>query len=311
MQERDLVGRLKLVEYATEDIEDTIADHKDATLSDAVVDCMLARSHLASARCLVEKLKPTSKSRGRFIVTNSGQQFWPYDPDPADVCVADIAHALASITRWGGHCAKRYSVAQHSLYAADVAWRIASPGLAQSVHDYALIHDAHEAYIGDIPTPIKVGIPGWAEVEERVQAAVLTFFKLPPITPEIEALVQRADLLTLHMEARALFSEERLWTQWLPAVEIPPWLMDEPIKEISHEAAKYALYGALEELRGRQEYYASVADCLIATTVQGAWQATLLDAQPPSGFCPVCLQTGKRVVVDTFMGLCTACASNG
>lgn len=82
-----------------------------------------------------------------FIQTFTGRQFFPFDPRPEDVDIHDIAHALAMTCRFNGHCKQFYSVAQHSV----LMYQAASP--RSKVR--ALLHDAAEAYIGDIPRPIK------------------------------------------------------------------------------------------------------------------------------------------------------------
>lgn len=56
-----------------------------------------------------------TQRRGDFICTYTGRKFYPLDPRPEDVCIEDIAHALALVNRFGGHTRVPYSVAQHSV----------------------------------------------------------------------------------------------------------------------------------------------------------------------------------------------------
>ncbi len=80
--------------------------------------------------------------RGDWIQVRSGRKFHPLDPRPEDVDINDIAHALSNLCRFTGHCTDFYSVAQHSVIAS----QIVPPASALA----ALLHDASEAYMGDI-----------------------------------------------------------------------------------------------------------------------------------------------------------------
>lgn len=100
----------------------------------------------------------------------SGRQFWPLDPRAEEIHIDDIAHALSNICRYGGHASQFYSVAEHSFYVSNfVPAELALTGL---------LHDAAEAYLGDIPRPLK-GQPvmaGWREAETRLEAAIAERF---------------------------------------------------------------------------------------------------------------------------------------
>lgn len=82
-----------------------------------------------------------------FITTYTGRRFYPLDPNPADVCIEDIAHALSMICRFQGHVRSFYSVAEHSVHVS----RIVPPEYALA----GLLHDASEAYIADVSRPVK------------------------------------------------------------------------------------------------------------------------------------------------------------
>lgn len=125
-----------------------------------------------------------------YILTASGVQFDLEDPQPDMVCVADVAAALSKLCRFTGHTSRFYSVAQHSVLVSDLA----GPAFAFE----ALLHDAAEAYVGDISTPLKQ-VLGTAirDVERRIDAAVRQHFGLPSAhSPEVKL----ADIRALGME---------------------------------------------------------------------------------------------------------------
>jgi len=82
-----------------------------------------------------------------WIQTYTGKKFWAFDAAIADICIEDIAHALAMRCRFGCHCKEFYSVAQHSV--------IVSHHLPPELKLWGLLHDATEAYLPDVPRPQK------------------------------------------------------------------------------------------------------------------------------------------------------------
>jgi hypothetical protein len=120
-------------------------------------------------------------NRGEWIQTAGGRQFWPMDPRPHEVFIDDIAHALSMLCRFGGHCRRFYSVAEHSVLLS----QFAEPG--QKL--WALLHDASEAYLIDVPRPLKPLLTGYKEAETAVQRAIELRFNLHlGIPPQIKAL---------------------------------------------------------------------------------------------------------------------------
>ena len=107
------------------------------------------------------------------ITTFTGRSVNPFDLQPEDVDIRDIAHALARICRFGGHTVGFLSVAEHSLH---VAYRCASAGYALE----GLLHDASEAYLGDVPAPIKhnPAMYAYRRAEAQAQEAIATRFDL-------------------------------------------------------------------------------------------------------------------------------------
>lgn len=109
--------------------------------------------------------------RGDWMQTFSGRQFWPLDPRPEDICIEDIAHALAMQCRFAGHCLRFYSVAEHSVLVAHHAEPVDAL--------WALMHDAAEAYVTDVIRPIKPDLAGYKAIEARVMRAVCERYGLP------------------------------------------------------------------------------------------------------------------------------------
>ena len=133
--------------------------------------------------------------KGDFIVTHTKRKFYPLDPQPKDICILDIAHALSNICRFTGHCSKFYSVAQHSILVSENV----------SIKDalWGLLHDASEAYISDVSSPIKKQpeFKQYREIEKNIMIAIASAFCLPT---EIPNNVKEKDLLLLRTEARDL-----------------------------------------------------------------------------------------------------------
>jgi hypothetical protein len=158
-----------------------------------------------------------------FIGTFSGLRFWPLDPDPVKILIADIAHALAHQCRFGGHASKFYSVAEHSVHVS----QLCLPEHAL----WGLLHDASEAYLVDLPRPLKQ-LPEFApyrEAERQLQRAVAVRFGLPEDQP---ASVTEADETMLWIEAHSLLDSA--------AVEVirdmrPPFEITDPLPPVEAE----------------------------------------------------------------------------
>jgi hypothetical protein len=139
----------------------------------------------------------TAPRNGDWCQTFTGRAFWPLDPRPEDVCIEDIAHSLALQCRFMGHCSSFYSVAQHCYAVSEIV----DPRFAL----HGLLHDATEAYVGDMPRPLK-GQPEMAayKAAERKIAEVIALAFGLTWTDEARAAVKLADLTMLSTEARAL-----------------------------------------------------------------------------------------------------------
>ena len=120
--------------------------------------------------------------------TFSGLVFKYYDPQPEQIVIEDIAHALSNLCRFNGHCNEFFSVAEHSvLVSENVPKEFALEGL---------LHDAAEAYVGDMVTMLKSIMPKFDEMEHKIAKIISKKFGIPyPITPEVK-IIDRAMLAT-------------------------------------------------------------------------------------------------------------------
>jgi hypothetical protein len=132
-----------------------------------------------------QPLRPLGERHGDWLQTYTGKKFWPLDPRSQEVDIRDIAHALSMQCRYAGHCRRFYSVAEHSTLIA--RWLV---GVNKPAAIYGLLHDASEAYLCDVPRPVKPYLNGYAAAENKVQAAIWAHFGLGPDVPSI---VKEAD----------------------------------------------------------------------------------------------------------------------
>ena len=125
------------------------------------------------------------------------------------ISLLDIAHHLAQINRFTGACIRPYSVAEHSLLVCDILERegcVTDPSILQA----ALMHDAHEAYVSDLSSPLKQLLgEAWAIEELRVQSAVLRRFGLITSYSAARDAITWADLTALVTEKRDLLPPTR------------------------------------------------------------------------------------------------------
>ena len=134
-----------------------------------------------------------------FIQTRHGRSVHVFDPQPEEFDIRDIAYALSMQCRFNGHIKQFYSVAQHSVYVSRAAGYTNVP----QARLWGLMHDASEAYIGDMPTPVKKWLPDFCAVEKNIEDAICLKFGIER-TPEIQMTVKECDRLLLVYEAKEL-----------------------------------------------------------------------------------------------------------
>lgn len=156
---------------------------------------------------------------GDWMQTYTGRTFYPLAPNPDDVDIEDIAHALSMICRFGGHTKRWYSVAEHAV--------LISYAVPPEDAPWGLFHDGGETYVGDMVRPLKYALPAYRAAEDDIQAAIAAKFGL---TPECPASVKTADRRILRDERDALMlpptrpwvSLEQVEALGVPIVGWPP-----------------------------------------------------------------------------------------
>lgn len=146
-----------------------------------------------------------------WLQTFTGKPLDLIDPKPEQVDILDIALGLSRIPRWNGQTSRFYSVAEHSIAAAALLRQEDGPLFAL----IGLLHDASEAYLGDVPKPLKRILPEYEEVESRLMSVVFKKYGLPASLPP---KVEEVDARLLATEYRDLFGV-KLFDLALPPYE--------------------------------------------------------------------------------------------
>lgn len=161
-------------------------------------------------------MKENIKVKENSIQLYSGKYFSPLNPDINQIDIEDIAHSLSMQCRFTGHCTKFYSIAQHSVLVSRSSYK--EDAL------YGLLHDASEAYLTDLSSPLKrTGqFENFINFEKRLQE---TIYKRFGLRGEVPTSVKVADLRLLATERRDLMKETiEDWNLPHPAYE---WRIEE------------------------------------------------------------------------------------
>ena len=175
---------------------------------------------------------------GPYLQTVSGRWVNPFDPDPSQLDAGDIARALANQCRFGGHSRVFYSVAQHSVIVSELVEQ--GGGDVEDVFA-ALMHDATEAYLGDMPHPLKHRSPlgaAFKAAEDHLEQAIRDRFGIRADVPAIK----RVDRALLATERRAFSAEDWHWPE-LDGVEpldleLTAWSPDEAARAFAQRYAQ-------------------------------------------------------------------------
>jgi len=173
---------------------------------------------------------------GRWIETYSGGKLHFLNPQPEEIQITDIAHALSLTCRFGGQCKSFYSVAEHSIRVAEI--------VPPKYKLQALLHDASEAYLPDLPRPIKAKLPEFKSMELIILYNIWLRFGISKILRG-EKVIKGADNILLATEARDLMSN---MDNWAPLPEplrekILPWKSQQYVEAVF--LRKFELYREL------------------------------------------------------------------
>lgn len=153
------------------------------------------------------KLKEAHKINPNAILIHSRILFDVFNPKDEDIKIEDIAHSLSNVCRYGGHSPKFYSVAQHCVICSY------EEGTAKEKLEF-LLHDASEAYLADMPRPIKRNMPNYIEMEDKLLGLIFKKFNL---TFPLSNRVHEVDDSVLAFEYRSFFEiEDKNFDFWSP-----------------------------------------------------------------------------------------------
>lgn len=166
-----------------------------------------------------------------FLETYTGLRPVIGDMKPDQVCLGDISTSLSRLVRFIGHTERAYSVGEHCILVSRL---LEHHGCHPLIQLAGLMHDAHEAYIGDMPTPVKIALgasEAWGELEANADLAICQWTEiLVPDDFHLEE-VKRADIGALMHEAKYLcHSKGEGWGYTLDNVyQVPPHIERESL----------------------------------------------------------------------------------
>lgn len=137
---------------------------------------------------VMQQVVAVNIAKGPTIMLASGRLFDFLDPHGSDFTIEDVAHGLAHVCRYAGQCRSFYSVAEHSILVSETTEDFAYE---------ALLHDAAEAFIGDVTRPLKQLLPEFRRIEANVEDAIIERFHL---NRRYKDAVKQADLRVLAAE---------------------------------------------------------------------------------------------------------------
>ncbi len=171
------------------------------------------------------------------IMLQSGSEFDILDPHNGNFNIEDIAHGLSLLCRYVGQCREFYSIAEHSVYVSEVC---EDHALA------ALLHDAAEAFIGDVSGPLKALLPEYKRIEKRIETAIFAQFAIPYPLPKA---VKAADLSVLAAEQHQIMPPGT--SSWMANSGVKP--AEIKIRCLSPCEAKTAFLKRFEDLRTQRQ----------------------------------------------------------
>lgn len=149
-------------------------------------------------------MERTHKTTQTTVTTYTGKHFNPVEPDVQKIDIRDIAHALSMTCRGNGHVKTYFSVGQHCINCAREA---EERGYSARVILACLLHDAGEAYMSDVPRPLKPFMPQYLEAEERLLQMIYRKYLGEPLSEEEAWAVKDIDDDLLYYDMKELLGE--------------------------------------------------------------------------------------------------------
>ena len=141
---------------------------------------------------------------GNYITTYTRKHFDPINPDAELICIEDIAHALPMICRGNGHVSSFWSVGEHCILCAKEA---AAKGYSNRLVLAALLHDASECYMSDVPRPFKKSLKEYNRQEEILLNVIFEKYLGSILTEEEQRIVKEIDDAMLWFDLKYLLNE--------------------------------------------------------------------------------------------------------
>lgn len=181
-------------------------------------------------------MSETNNRIGDWMQIASGKNFWPLDPRPDEIEIEDIAAALSKLCRFNGHTNQFYSVAQHSVLVS----RACNPSDAL----WGLLHDASEAYLGDVIRPLKrqACFSEYLTAEKQMMVVICKRFNLKLTQPDS---VSHADEIVLATEARDLMGNDSM-ERWSSIRNVSP--LSATVRGLLPTEAYFQFLGRFQEL---------------------------------------------------------------
>lgn len=195
-----------------------LPEHDHPLEENCTLDCAVVRAMLGVSGAQFDAAIPAATPevdadwlKGAWMLTYTGRQFWPLDPHVADLDPVDIAHALSLQCRYNGHTSRFYSVAEHCVLISQAV----EPEFAL----WGLLHDAAEAYLGDLIRPIKRSMPSFCAADDQLTALIAERFGLPDaVIPDAVHVADARILLTERAELLNM-STGHAWDTYIEGLE--------------------------------------------------------------------------------------------
>ena len=218
------------------------------------VDYVLRNEKYTDLEVIINFISKLKSLNGRipkdeaYTITHTGKLLNVFKLQKGDLSIEDIAHALSKVCRWNGHCKYHYSVAQHSIMVKE---QIEKLGGSKAEQLFGLLHDASEAYICDIPKPIKAHLPDYITIEDKLQSEA--YNQLIGRTPnkKEQTMLDAVDLDVLYKESIELINFSSILLGQKTTVDSDLVIEKRNMKEIEKEfIAIY--YQLIQEYKGEE-----------------------------------------------------------